>query len=169
MINCIKSTIDASTALPRALNSHPREGGKNRHQSHRCQVTHKRVNHWLLLLFTVDSWSPSFPQPLLTPSGLQLAHFISAEKSTAPRCSDKRSVLMLITPVCAGEIVRCPQTTWPPPRAWSASPAAEMLSLPQSLRFESIRRKRTLRGTQTEMAGRKTPALQSTLVSNWKY
>lgn len=35
---------------------------KNRHQSHRCQVTHKKeVNHWLLLAFTVWLWSPSFP------------------------------------------------------------------------------------------------------------
>lgn len=48
--------MTASTALPRALNSHPRlkKKKKTRHQSHRCQVTHKKeVNHWLLLLFTV--------------------------------------------------------------------------------------------------------------------
>jgi hypothetical protein len=55
-------TITASTALPRALNSNPcffffkerKERKENRHQSHLCQVTHKKeVNHWLLLAFTV--------------------------------------------------------------------------------------------------------------------
>ena len=73
---------------------------KNRHQSHRCQVTHKKeVSHWLFLAFTVCLWSPSLPRPTLMPSGLQLAHFTSAtaaKKSTAPACNDKRSVWILV-------------------------------------------------------------------------
>ena len=123
-------------------------GEKNRHQSHRCQVTHKKeVNHWLLLLFTVWLWSPSFPQPLLTPSGLQLAHFISAEKSTAPRCSDKRSVLILVPQYALGDSQMSPNYVASPGRR-DAEPATE----PPLWKHQG--RKRTLRGTQTEMAGR---------------
>lgn len=54
------------------------------------------------------------------------------------------------------EIVRCPQTTWPPPRGLvPASPGrrdAEPATEPPLWKHQG--RKRTLRGTQTEMAGR---------------
>lgn len=147
-------------------------GEKNRHQSHRCQVTHKKeVNHWLLLLFTVWLWSPSFPQPLLTPSGLQLAHFISAEKSTAPRCSDKRSVLILVPQYALGDSQMSPN--------YVASPEGPGPGLPRPQRCWACHRASALKASGQEThpprdsdrnggEGRLLPS-NPTLVSNWKY
>lgn len=125
-----KSTVWGSTAtsaaLPRALNSHPRyKKKKNRHPSHRCQVTHKKeVNHWLFLAFTVWLWFPSFPQPILMPSGLQLAHFISttaAKKSAALPCDNKQSVLILV-PQCALEESQMSPNYMPSPEGLCLGP-----------------------------------------------